>query len=673
MSRIQALHPLDLLHERARGLSRPQKQLIIAAMDLVLIGVSLWAASAVRLGGIWPDEVWGQGWPLLVVLPPIGVTLFHGLGLYRFVLRSLGRHDVIRIAQACFLLSLILAAFGFFDFGLFLPRSTPIIFALLLAFLMVVGRGAARSYYQLLRERGFQKRPVIVYGAGESGMQLVAALNAGREFRPVAFLDDDKGLQGRFIAGRRVHAPGDVEALSKKFAASDVFLALPSVSRARRKEIVSFLSQHPVRVQTIPSMVELAAGFENIDRLREVGVHELLNRDAVDPMSALFSSVRGKSVLVTGAGGSIGSELCRQILAMQPSRIVLFEISEPALYSIEIELRELAAELDVELIATLGSVCDEARLYQVMLTHEVETIYHAAAYKHVPLVEANPLEGIRNNIFGTRAIARVAAACRIDRVILVSTDKAVRPTSVMGATKRMAEMVLQHAQAQSAQTIYCMVRFGNVMGSSGSVIPLFQKQIAAGGPVTVTHPEVIRYFMTIPEAAQLVVQAGSLGKGGDVFLLDMGEPVAILDLARRMIHLSGLEVKDAATPHGDIEIAFTGLRPGEKLFEELLVSGDVLSTSHPKIMRSLDGPADFGDLDEVLSELENAVLNHDVQSALRVLQRTVEGFISEYAPPNLPDKLVGADVIDLSISSSRAIIPDSALAGADYRSDLRPS
>ena len=619
----------DFVRRGLTSLSRPQKQIIIAAMDFVLIAVSLWGASAVRLGGVWPDQVWGDGWPLLVGLPVVGVVIFYGLGLYRFVLRSLGRHDVVRIAQACFVLSLVLATIGFFDFGLFLPRSTPIIFGLLLASLMIIGRGVARSYYQLLRERGFQKRPVIVYGAGESGIQLVAALNAGREFRPVAFLDDDKSLQGRLIAGRRVHPPADVEILARRFAANDVFLALPSVSRARRKEIVSFLSDRPVRVQTIPSMVELAAGFENIDRLREVGVQELLNRDAVDPMNALFSSVRGRSVLVTGAGGSIGSELCRQILAAGPSRIVLFEISEVALYSIEMELRELAAELQVELHPVLGSVCDEARLRHVMTAFAIETIYHAAAYKHVPLVEANPLEGIRNNIFGTRAVADMAALCGVGRMILVSTDKAVRPTSVMGATKRMAEMVLLNAQRRSAGTIYGMVRFGNVMGSSGSVIPLFQKQIAAGGPVTVTHPEVIRYFMTIPEAAQLVVQAGSLCEGGDVFLLDMGTPVAILDLARRMVHLSGLEVKDADTPHGDIEIVFTGLRPGEKLFEELLVSGDVLSTSHPKIMRSLDGPTDIEALGEVLDVLADCISNHDVPGAIRVLQRNVEGFAPE--------------------------------------------
>jgi len=635
VSRLGALRVLDFIHDRAKGLSRLQKQVIFAGLDVVLIAVSLWAAVAVRLGDLWPAPVWRDGWLLLVVLPLIGGSLFHGLGLYRSVLRAMGRHEVVRIAQASFLLSLILAAFGFFDFGLFLPRSTPIIFGLLLAVLMVVGRAAARSYYQLLRERGFQKRPVIVYGAGESGIQLVAALNAGREFHPVAFLDDDPGLQGRFVAGRRVHAPADVERLARKFAATDVFLALPSVSRARRKEIVHFLSQRPLRVQTIPSMVELAAGFENIDRLREVGVQELLNRDAVDPMSTLFSSVRGRSVLVTGAGGSIGSELCRQILTTEPARIVLFDVSEVALYSIEIELRDLASELNVELHAVLGSVCDVARLQQVMRTHRVETVYHAAAYKHVPLVEANPLEGIRNNIFGTRAVAHVAALCGVDRVILVSTDKAVRPTSVMGATKRMAEMVLQNAQARSAKTIYCMVRFGNVMGSSGSVIPLFQKQIAAGGPVTVTHPQVIRYFMTIPEAAQLVVQAGSLGRGGDVFLLDMGKPVAILDLAKRMIHLSGLEIKDAQYPQGDIEIVFTGLRPGEKLFEELLVSGDVLSTSHPKIMRSLDGSADTHDVDEILDELEHAVLTDDIAAALRVLERAVEGFVPDYQPPIL--------------------------------------
>jgi FlaA1/EpsC-like NDP-sugar epimerase len=631
VSRLGSLKAIDFFNSRVKELSRWQKQAIFAGLDVGLIALSLWAAAAVRLGGLWPDQVWEDGWPLLLVLPLIGGGLFYGLGLYKSVLRSMGRHDVVRIAQASFLLSLILAAFGFFDFGLFLPRSTPIIFGLLLVVMMIIGRGAARSYYQLLRERGVQKRPVIVYGAGESGIQLVAALNAGREFRPVAFLDDDKGLQGRFISGRRVHAPSDVDFLSKKFAATDVFLALPSVSRARRKEIVHFLSQRPVRVQTIPSMVELAAGFESIDKLREVGVQELLNRDAVDPMSGLFSSVRGRAVLVTGAGGSIGSELCRQILTMEPSRIVLFEISEVALYSIELELHELASELKIELHAVLGSVCNAARLEQVMRTYRVQTVYHAAAYKHVPLVEANPLEGIRNNIFGTRAVAEVAARCRVDRVILISTDKAVRPTSVMGATKRIAEMVLQHAQARSPETIYCMVRFGNVMGSSGSVIPLFQKQIATGGPVTVTHPEVIRYFMTIPEAAQLVVQAGSLGRGGDVFLLDMGRPVAILDLAKRMIHLSGLEVKDAQSPQGDIEIVFTGLRPGEKLFEELLVSGDVLSTSHPKIMRSLDGPSDLCDLDGILAELETAVGNHDISGALRVLVRTVEGFEQVYS------------------------------------------
>lgn len=628
------------------ALTRRQKQIIVATLDGFLIAISLWAASAVRLGRIWPDQVWEDGWPLFVVLPMIGGALFYGLGLYRFVLRSLGRHDVVRVAQASFILSLMLAAFGFFDFGLFLPRSTPIIFGLLLTCLMIVCRGAARSYYQVLREHGFQKRPVIVYGAGESGIQLVAALNAGREFRPVAFLDDDTGLQGRFIAGRRVHAPMEVDLLSKKFAATDVFLALPSVSRARRKEIVSFLSQRPVRVQTIPSMVELAAGFESIDRLREVGVQELLNRDAVDPMSALFSSVRGRSVLVTGAGGSIGSELCRQILAMEPASIVLFDVSEVALYSIEIELRELTAALNVELHAVLGSVCDEARLHQVMQSYRIETIYHAAAYKHVPLVEANPLEGIRNNIFGTRAVARVAALCGVDRVILVSTDKAVRPTSVMGATKRMAEMVFQRAQERSVKTIYCMVRFGNVMGSSGSVIPLFQKQIAAGGPVTVTHPEVIRYFMTIPEAAQLVVQAGSLGEGGDVFLLDMGMPVPILDLAKRMIHLSGLVIKDAEEPHGDIEIVFTGLRPGEKLFEELLVSGDVLLTSHPKIMRSLDGSPNLHDLEDVLMELERAVAKHDIQGALRALRETVEGFEPDATPSLAPKSRPGTTTAD---------------------------
>jgi FlaA1/EpsC-like NDP-sugar epimerase len=619
---------LDFLHCRFRDLTRLQKRLILMPVDFALVAASLWASVTLRLGVFWPSGVWNHGWWLFLAVPLVGLVCFYFFGLYRFVLRSLGRHDVMIIARACGLLSLVLAVIGYFDTQIFLPRSTPIIFGLVLFAAMISVRGAGRSYYHWLKEQGAEKRPVIVYGAGESGIQLVSALDAAREFRPVAFLDDDRSLQSSLIAGRRVYAPDQIDTVIRKFGASDVLLALPSISRARRKEIVRFLSQRSVRVQTIPSMVELVAGFASIDKLREVGVGELLERHPVDPIIDLFSSVRGRIVMVTGAGGSIGAELCRQIIAVRPATVVLFEVSEHALYLVDQELRSNADE-GIEIHAVLGSVCDEARVEGVIRRYSVQTIYHAAAYKHVPLVEMNPFEGIRNNIFGTEVIARAAHRCGVERAILISTDKAVRPTNIMGASKRLAELVFQRAQQNSRSTVFSMVRFGNVMGSSGSVIPLFQKQIAEGGPVTVTHPEVIRYFMTIPEAAQLVVQAGSMGKGGDVFLLDMGEPVSILDLAQRMIHLSGLDVKDSDNPDGEIEIVFTGLRPGEKLYEELLVSGEALPTQHPKIMRSIDASRDTDETDRALATLREAVEREDLKMVKQVLLTIVEGYVSQ--------------------------------------------
>ena len=616
---------LDFLHGWFRELTRAQKRLILVPVDAFLVAASLWGAVALRLGVIWPSVVWMRGWWLLLAVPLLGIATFYGSGLYRFVLRSLGRHDVLTIARAGATLSIALAVIGYFDTQIFLPRSTPVIFGLVLFAAMIGVRGAGRSYYQWLKEQGAEKKPVIVYGAGESGIQLVAALDAAREFRPVAFLDDDRNLQGSHVAGRRVYRPDQIDVVMDKFAAADVLLAVPSVSRMRRNEIIHFLSQRSVRVQTIPSMVEIVAGFESIDKLRKVGVAELLERDPVDPIVDLFSSVRGRVVMVTGAGGSIGSELCRQIVSVNPTKIILFEISEFALYLVEQELRN-SANLKVEIHPVLGSVCDEARLEQVIRQFGVETIYHAAAYKHVPLVELNPFEGLRNNTLGTQAVARAAANCQVERAILVSTDKAVRPTNIMGASKRLAELAFQRAQRRSDGTIFSMVRFGNVMGSSGSVIPLFQRQIAEGGPVTVTDPKVIRYFMTIPEAAQLVVQAGSLGTGADVFLLDMGQPVSILDLAKRMIHLSGLEIRDEDNPHGDIEIAFTGLRPGEKMYEELLIDGKAAATSHPKIMRSVDKPVDTGLIDAGLVALESAIETGNLVAAIGVCKQLVEDY-----------------------------------------------
>lgn len=621
---------MDALHRWFRELSRRQKRLILIPVDCMLVVSSFWLALALRVGQWWPGWILSQSWWVVFALPMVGFAIFYGFGLYRFVLRSLGRHDMVTIAKACALLTLVLTGTAYFDTSLFLPRSAPIIFGLVLFLAMIGVRGAGRSYYHWLKERGTHKAPVVVYGAGESGIQLVSALDAAREFQPVAFLDDDRNLQGSLISGRRVYAPEQIDWILRRFGAGEVLLALPSISRGRRKEIVDFLSQRSVRVQTIPSMVEIVGGFASIDKLREVGIHELLEREQVDPISDLFSSVRGRVVMVTGAGGSIGSELCRQIVAVGPARVVLFEVSEYGLYLIEQELRGIV-EPTVEIHAVLGSVCDPGRLERVIEIHGVETIYHAAAYKHVPLVEDNPFEGVRNNVLGTLAVAQAAQRCGVDRAILVSTDKAVRPTNVMGASKRLAELVFQRAQARSSRTIFSMVRFGNVMGSSGSVIPLFQKQIEEGGPVTVTHPDIIRYFMTIPEAAQLVVQAGSMGEGGDVFLLEMGNPVSILDLAKRMIHLSGLELKDASNPYGDIEIVFSGLRPGEKLYEELLVSGEALPTAHPKIMRSLDAPVSPERIDDGLAALDAALAADDLATLVRVLEDLVEGYTPNQA------------------------------------------
>lgn len=615
-------------HAWAVRLTRAHKKLILLPIDTLVISASLWAAVAVRLESLWPVYVWASGWWLLLAVPFAGVAILSSVGLYRVQVRSMGRHGALRILRGTVLIALVLTAFGYFDNRLVIPRSTPIIFALLLACSLIATRMIGRSYYRWLNEQGVERRPVLIYGAGESGLQLLSALDAGREFRPVAFLDDEPSLVGSFVAGRRVHHPRDLDALLANFGIGDVLLALPSISRARRKEIVEFLSQRSVKVQTIPSMAELVSGIETIDKLRTVGVEELLGRDAVDPDVDLFTSVRGRSVMVTGAGGSIGSELCRQIVTARPTRLVLYEMSEFGLYLIEQELAQLVPNC-VELHPVLGSVGDEPRFEQAVSQHSIETIFHAAAYKHVPLVEANPFEGIRNNTFGTECVARVAERCGVKRAILVSTDKAVRPTNVMGASKRLAERVFQRAQQRSKTTLFSMVRFGNVMGSSGSVIPLFQKQISAGGPVTVTHPDVIRYFMTIPEAAQLVIQAGSMAEGGDVFLLDMGSPVSILDIATRMIHLSGLDLKDDDNPHGDIEIVFTGLRPGEKLFEELLVDGSALPTAHPKILRSLDVMAQEVDIDAALAELHAAVDNADRDATLALLRRLVEGYSIE--------------------------------------------
>ncbi len=487
---------------------------------------------------------------------------------------------------------------------------------------------------------------VAVYGAGTAGNQLVAALRMGRSMRPVAFIDDDDSIATRVIAGLKVYKPKHISQLINETGAQEILLAIPSASRARRKEILHHLEPFPLHIRSVPAIMDLASGRVRVDDIQEVDIADLLGRDAVPPQAELFERcIRDKVVMVTGAGGSIGSELCRQLVGSQPRTLVLFEHAEFNLYSIHLELEAIVRResLPIRLVPILGSVRSQEHLLEVLRAWNVNTVYHAAAYKHVPMVEHNIAEGVRNNVFGTLSAAQAALKAGVDHFVLISTDKAVRPTNIMGSTKRLAELVLQALSQEAApvlfsdlgtvhqvnKTHFTMVRFGNVLGSSGSVIPLFREQIRRGGPVTVTHPSITRYFMTISEAAQLVIQAGAMGQGGDVFVLDMGQPVKILELAEKMIHLSGLNIRSERNPQGDIDIQFTGLRPGEKLYEELLIGDNVSPTSHPMIMCANEEHLSWDSMKLVLDEMQLALLKDDYDRVRQLLRETVSGYSPE--------------------------------------------
>jgi FlaA1/EpsC-like NDP-sugar epimerase len=488
----------------------------------------------------------------------------------------------------------------------------------------------SESYFRITgihNNRDYGRKSVVIYGAGNAGVQLASALIHGREFKAVAFIDDDVALHKQKINNLKIYGLSALNVLIDRYNITDVLLAIPSASHSRRSQIIRLLEAYPIHVRSVPGINEIANGKITFDVVQEVDVADLLGRDSVPPnLDLLYANIRGKVVMVTGAGGSIGSELCRQIVQHRPKMLVLFELSEFQLYSIH---QSLSSQTEVKIVPLLGSVTDQARVQQVCQAFKIQTIYHAAAYKHVPLVEQNPGQAISNNIFGTLALAQAAIATQVETFVLISTDKAVRPTNTMGATKRFAELILQ-ALSQTPvlcqRTRFTMVRFGNVLGSSGSVVPLFREQIAKGGPVTVTDARIIRYFMTIPEAAELVIQAGAMGQGGDVFVLDMGEPVRIVDLARRMIRLSGFEVKTDYKPDGDIEIVYTGLRAGEKLYEELLIGDNVSQTSHEKIMRAQETVIDWDSLKPLLAQLQQTVLANDFEAARTVLKQAVTGF-----------------------------------------------
>lgn len=604
--------------------SRTQKRLVSVVADCFLISLAYWGAFWVRLDTDLPIYNWAN-WALLGLLIPVSIGCFIRIGLYRAVLRYVSFRVLwtITLGMAFSTIFLVLSAFYF---SVFLPRTVSVIY-FTLAMLLIGGvRLVARS---LINATRLTRTPVIIYGAGAAGRQLQRALYQGLDFYPVAFIDDDPSLQGLSLYGLSVNNPNDLARLISRHHVEKILLAIPSCSRKRRQDIINSLESFACEVLTIPGMDDLVNGRAKIDQLNDVTIEDLLGRDAIEPIPELMSAnIQGKNVMVTGAGGSIGSELCRQIVRNRPRSLVLFELSEFGLYSIERELKSICSSeaLDVDIVPLLGSVQRQHRLQAVMTHLHIQTVYHAAAYKHVPLVEYNVVEGVRNNIFGTLFAAQAAIESGVETFVLISTDKAVRPTNTMGATKRLAELILQALAKEQSRTRFCMVRFGNVLGSSGSVVPLFRQQIRSGGPITVTHPDIIRYFMTIPEASQLVIQASAMGVGGDVFVLDMGQPVKIIDLAHRMIRLSGLTVRNDQHPHGDINIEITGLRPGEKLFEELLIGDEVSGTAHQQIMTAKEVMLPWSELRELLVKLDVACHNFDHEKIRELLLRAPAAF-----------------------------------------------
>ncbi|MBJ2176853.1 polysaccharide biosynthesis protein [Pseudomonas veronii] len=637
------------------GLPRRKKRLLQVFTDVFVVWAALWLAFVVRLGiedMINPFR--GHFW-LFMAAPIVAIPLFIRFGMYQAVMRYFGNDALVAIIKAVSLSSLILGivVYWYSNHQNVVPRS--IIFNYWWLSLIMVGglRLAMRQYFLGDWFYASQHVPfanhddglprVAIYGAGSAGNQLVAALRMGRLMRPVAFIDDDLGISDRVIAGLHVYKPKHIQQMIDATGAQEILLAIPSSNRMRRREILGFLEGFPLHVRSVPGFMDLASGRVKVDDIQEVDIADLLGRDAVPALGGLLERcIKGQSVLVTGAGGSIGSELCRQILALRPTTLLLFEHGEFNLYSIlsELEQRVGRESWPVKLIPILGSVRNQSKLLDVMKAWNVDTVYHAAAYKHVPMVEHNIAEGVLNNVVGTLNAAQAALQAGVSNFVLISTDKAVRPTNVMGSTKRLAELTLQALSRELApvlfgdnsgilrvnKTRFTMVRFGNVLGSSGSVIPLFHKQIKSGGPLTVTHPKITRYFMTIPEAAQLVIQAGSMGLGGNVFVLDMGEPVKIAELAEKMIHLSGLSVRSDKNPHGDIAIEFTGLRPGEKLYEELLIGDNVVATQHPMIMSANEDYLPWDVLKGKLAELLAAVERDDYSLVRQLLRETVSGY-----------------------------------------------
>ncbi len=622
-------------------LSRPSKQVTMVAIDVFAYLICALCAGWLLLG---ENFEFNEIYLIAVMTAFVAILLGWVLGLYVTIVRYIGTEFLISANFTAFSSAAVVAVLSYWLELQAAPYRWTVMLSALLLLYICFSRYSSRVFLASDRPENELER-VLIYGAGSAGVQLADHLQLSRTVFPVAMVDDDLSLHGKRVKGLKVHHPADLEKLITNERITRVLLALPRVSRRRRRIILEQIEGFLVRVQTIPDFNDLVSGASRVDDIRDISLADLMGRQAVPPNPELLhASIEPKSVLVTGAGGSIGSELCRQIIMLRVGKLILFDNAEASLYRIERELRGLIEDhgLTCEVVPLLGSICDFKRVSDVIETFGVQTIYHAAAYKHVPIVEQNLLEGINNNALGTLQLAKAACELGVETFVLVSTDKAVRPANVMGATKRVAELVLQAMQEQFRETRLCMVRFGNVLDSSGSVVPLFREQIRKGGPITVTHRDIVRYFMTIPEAAELVIQAGAMARGGDVFVLDMGEPIRIQDLAKRMINLMGMTVCDESNPDGDIEICYTGLRPAEKLYEELLVGDDVSGTEHPRIMRAVETFEPFESLNEQLLKLQQVVATQDCDRARELLSEIVAG----YAPTNeIGDLLWGEKII----------------------------
>ena len=626
------------------NLPRPYKQLIVIFIDVLSCLLAVWSAFVLRLDAFNIPRSSPQ-FVIYAISPILLIASYWRLGVYRAIFRYTGISILKTLCEGvfiqCLAYSLVLWLLSFIGIvrlgSVELPRSILIIAPLLTLVFTGGIRALAHKLLSGLKKQhlGFRKESrLLIYGAGSAGLQAYAAIHNSPLFVTLGFIDDNPLLQGREIHGNRIYSFDDLTEIVPKMGVTDIILAMPTISRQQRYSILEKLRSYPVHVRSLPNIDELASGHIKIQDLKELDITDLLSRTTVQPNSELIlQNILNKVVLVTGAGGSIGSELSRQILKASPSVLILFDVSEYSLYLIEQELLQVVTlgryGQSTKLIAMLGSVRDPVRVDEVVGVYKPDTIFHSAAYKHVPLVEMNPFEGIKNNVFGTQTMANSAIKFSVNNFVLISTDKAVRPTNFMGASKRLAELVLQGLAAEQTKTIFSIVRFGNVLGSSGSVVPLFREQIRQGGPITITDSEVTRYFMTIPEAAELVIQSSAMARGGEVFVLDMGEPVRIFDLACRIIELSGLTIKSAGNPEGDIEIKTVGLRPGEKLYEELLIGDNPFPTQHPRIVQAKEAYLKFVDLERELENLANNMESNSIMNVIEQLKTLVSGFVPD--------------------------------------------